>query len=540
MELDLRLLLRIARRWMWLLILIPVAAGSLAFVSSSRQTPMYSSSALIRINPPANALVDLSALQLSQKLGETYRMLIVTEPVLQNVVDILDLSYSVNQLRNNVSATAVSDTQLVRITVTDPNADTSALIANTVASEFVRYVSEESRYLIEGTLAGLADQANALESELIQTDEAIRRVSGMSDPVVQAELEALQAKRTQLQQQIISVQTQMQAVSVGMVASQTQVTVSELAKPPSQPYSPTPRTSLLLGGFVGALLAAGVIALLEFLDNSVKSDTSIPDLIGVPLLSSIREVPSLPAGGQQVVVISKPLSPAAETIRLLRANLDFVGAGQPVRAIAVTSSGPGEGKSTVSANLAVASAQSGLRTLLVDADLRKPTQHQIFGIPNDLGLSLLLTQPDLPWEKHAVKVAVPNLQLLPSEPIPPNPADLLALGTFARLLDLVGQDVDLVIVDTPPVLAVSDPVLIARHTDGVLLLARANRTKLDALTRSAESVNQAGIRLLGVVLNQVSATSDDGYAYYYEGEKGPREIPMDSDIKRINLTEQRA
>jgi len=201
-------------------------------------------------------------------------------------------------------------------------------------------------------------------------------------------------------------------------------------------------------------------------------------------------------------------------MRLLRTNLEFASASQPIHALTVSSASPSEGKSTTAANLGVVMAQSGLATVVIDADLRKPTLNRIFGVENHSGLTTLLTHPETAWEEEAKKVALPGLYLIPSGPIPPNPSDLLSSDRFARLIDQIKEDADLVIIDSPPLLSASDALAISRHTDGVVLVSHSGRTRIDALRHAANSIHQGGIRLIGVVLNRQKG--QHGASYYGE------------------------
>ena len=526
MELDLRQLVRIARRWWWLLLLAPVLAGSMALIASDRQQPLYSASVVLRINPPATSTLDVNAVRLSQELGETYRSLISFTPVMNRVIDTLDLPYTAQELRDKTTATTVRDTQLVSVAVSDPNPDQAALIANTIASEFTSYVNEEAQNQLQIQVSGLNDQIAGLEGDLatIQTELAELSVpENDENEEVQTQIRELELEQTQIESQLSTLQQQSQSIASAVTSAQVQVTVSDPATPPDAPYAPRVAFYTLLGIFVGLIIAIGAVALLEYMDNSVKADTDFMDLTGTAVLASIGVIPNLRPGGNQVYVVSEPRSPSAEAIRMLRANLEFAAAGQPINSLAVTSSNPSEGKSTVSANLAVVMAQAGMRTVLIDGDLRKPTLHKIFGIPNDRGLTRLLTHADEQWQAYSTRVAVPNLTLIPSGPVPPNPADLLSIDAFPELLERIGKDADMVIIDTPPVLAVSDPLVIARRVDAVLLVAKAGQTRRDSLRHSAEALQQGNIRLIGVVLNQQKSKDGVGY-YYYEGY-GPTTTP---------------
>lgn len=534
MELDLRQLVRIARRWWWLLLLAPIISGATAYIVSDRQQPMYSASVVLRINPPASATLDVNAVRLSQELGETYRSLITFTPVMERSITALSLPYTVDEMRTKVTASTIRDTQLVRVSVSDPNPESAALIANTIASEFTAYVNEDAQSQLEVQISGINDQIANMETQLATTQTRISEIdtaANEDDEAIQTELKQLNLDQTRLESQIASLQQQAQTTASTVSSTRVQVTVSDPATAPSAPYAPRVLFYTILGAFVGILIAIGAVALLEYMDNSVKADTDYQTLTNSPLLTTVGAIPNLRSGGNQVYVVSEPRSPSSEAIRMLRANLEFAAAGKSIKTLSVTSSSPGEGKSTASANLAVVMAQAGLRTVLIDADLRKPTQNKIFGIPNDNGLTRLLTHPDEQWQQSGTRVAVPNLTLIPSGPIPPNPSDLLSIDAFPQLLEKISADVDMVIIDTPPVLAVSDPLVISRNTDAVLLVAKSGQTRRDALRHSAEALQKGNVRLIGIVLNQQKTKDGVGY-YYYEGY-GPTTNPAPSPSGKL-------
>jgi succinoglycan biosynthesis transport protein ExoP len=307
------------------------------------------------------------------------------------------------------------------------------------------------------------------------------------------------------------------------------VGINNEARIPSEPFEPQPLTAALLGAFVGLLLAVALIAILEFLDNTVKPQLDFQELTGAPMLASIPQAPNVRSGSHQVYTVAQPRSAASEAIRLLRTNLEFASASADIRRFVVSSPNPGEGKSTTAANLGVALAQSGARTVLIDADLRRPTLHHIFGVPGDDGLTTLLTHPDRPWESVARRVAVANLMLVPSGPIPPNPSDLVSSQRFISLLDAIGQDADLIILDSPPILAASDALAMAAHVDGLVLVCYSNKTRLDQLAHAAQAIRQGGIRLIGVVLNRTK--KQQGATYYGEYYSG-------SDVRQKEISAQ--
>lgn len=203
----------------------------------------------------------------------------------------------------------------------------------------------------------------------------------------------------------------------------------------------------------------------------------------------------------------------SEAFRTLRTNLEFLSPDRPVHSILVTSPGPSEGKSTVSANLAISLAHAGRQVILVDADMRKPVQHRMFSLPNAAGLTTALVRGIMP--DICQDTFVRGLRVVTSGPIPPNPAELLGSGMMSALIGALASEADFVIYDAPPVVAVTDAILLAPRLDGVILAIRLGVTSRDAAKRTKQLLSGSRSRLLGVVLNQVRPGRGYGYYYYY-------------------------
>ncbi|MBN1934412.1 MAG: CpsD/CapB family tyrosine-protein kinase [Anaerolineae bacterium] len=250
---------------------------------------------------------------------------------------------------------------------------------------------------------------------------------------------------------------------------------------------------------------------------------------------------------ESLIVIRYPRSPAAEAFRALRTNIQFSSVDKPVRTLAITSSNPEEGKSVLAANLAVTMAQLGRSVVIIDADMRRPRQHDIFDLENSRGLSnvILEPQPDLStysWRLTYERLSrrflesdgeidierdesawIGDLRVITSGPIPPNPADLLGSGRMEALIESLKDQADVIIFDTPPVLAVTDAVVLATRVDGVLLVNDARRTRRGMVRRAVGHLRQVGAPLLGVVLNRVSSSGDGYYTYqHYYGYGGDK------------------
>ncbi len=269
----------------------------------------------------------------------------------------------------------------------------------------------------------------------------------------------------------------------------------------------------LLQGFIGGtLLGATTAFVLEKIDNTIKTTKSARDLLGYPLLGSI---PPFPNGNliqvvPEVIVRNNPDSPVSEAFHMLQTNLRFFNSERPIKVIVVTSSVPKEGKSTIATNLAVAMSQLGRRVLLVDGDLRHPSQHQIWEIPNELGLSSVLTsQSDL---EHAVCEVMPNLQVLTSGVANRNPLALLDSSQMAVLVAQIAQNYDFAIIDSPPLTVAADATILGKISNGILFVVRPGVADSASITLSKELLEKASQNVLGIAINSTKVKT---YSYSY-------------------------
>lgn len=218
-----------------------------------------------------------------------------------------------------------------------------------------------------------------------------------------------------------------------------------------------------------------------------------------------------------LVALSQPHSAAAEAYRTLRLNIQFASPDRPLHTLLATSTSPDDGKSTTIANLAITLAQTGHRTILVDADLRRPSLHRLFGLQNEHGLtSLMLVNGDKNAANTVQRTSVENLAVLTSGPLPPNPSELLSSRRMAEVIEGLQGAAEYVLFDTPPVIAVSDAAVLAPQVDGCLLVINAGRTKRDLARRAKATLEKVNANIVGVVLN--NAKEEGGYSYYGEGK----------------------
>jgi capsular exopolysaccharide synthesis family protein len=288
----------------------------------------------------------------------------------------------------------------------------------------------------------------------------------------------------------------------------------------------------------------GAAVVADSLDASIRRRSDIEKLLGVPSLAVIPRLPSTngmrhgvaralprmksstPAApsrpDEDLVIVREARSPAAEAIRTLRTNLMFSQAVQSMQTLVVTSASPSEGKTTTASNLAVAFAQQGMRVLLLDCDLRRARLHRIFGVSREPGLTeFVLGFSD--EEAVTRATSVPGLYVIPSGKLPPNPAELLGGESMRRALTALTEGYDLIIVDTPPLLAAADAAILATLSDGVLLVLRAGSTENAAAQQSMQQLGAVGARVIGAVLNDPDAQVPK-YGAYYSYEYSSAEV----------------
>ncbi|WP_223692389.1 polysaccharide biosynthesis tyrosine autokinase [Leifsonia poae] len=292
------------------------------------------------------------------------------------------------------------------------------------------------------------------------------------------------------------------------------VRVIQPASAPTDPSSPNTRLNLVAGLVLGLLLGSLIVVLRELLDTRVHSAAIATAVTGVPLLGTADREKRRAVGP---VVLRDPLSNAAENYRQLRSNLEFVAVDSDTLGFVVTSSVPGEGKSLIALNLALALAEGGRKVLLVDADLRRPMVAAYTGLPGEAGLTSVLvgraTAADVvqTWGDTGLKV-------LASGPIPPNPSELLSSRAMAELVDSLVHEYEVVVFDTAPMVAVADAAILARMLDGALLVADRTRVHRPQLAQTMDSLEKSGVRVLGLVLNR-STPAKDRHAYYYRPQE---------------------
>lgn len=373
----------------------------------------------------------------------------------------------------------------------------------------------------------LNNRIRAAQTELAEAQANERNLDALLE---QVKAEAFEVNRKQIafdqlqreanndQRLYDLVLTRLKDIELSGMLRTTNVRSLDAARPSWMPVSPNVKQNLLFGLVAGLVLGVGVVLGREFLDSTVKTQEDVEERLKVPFLGLFPMVgePGEVAPAPDLHVFKHPNSAAAECCRAIRTNLLFATPDEPFKTLVVTSSGPEEGKSTITISLGVAMAQSGSRVLLVDTDMRRPRLHKAFGVANDVGVSSLIVGEGS-LERAAKSTEVPGLFVLPCGPIPPNPAELLHAQGFEKLLAELSEKYDRIIFDSPPINAVADAVVLGAQVDGVVLVLKALRTQRELARRGLRTLHDVNANVLGAVLNHVDIESNTygGYAMSY-------------------------
>lgn len=513
----------IPRRKVTILVTVAVLVG-LAVLSTVLQTPVYEATAevLVRDDPTIGGgnQVARNPAEIEQRLRtdiEVMRSASVRSAVEEELgyqpkvriapkgetTVIAVSSRDTDPVRAAHEATAYAETF---IAVRRASTVDSLLATADRIQEKVDELDEEAAE-IDQVLTGFAEQIAAAPDEAARQRLALQQAADRQR--AESRLASIAGRKDTAEEQLDAVQLAARTTGNGGV-----VLVSE-ADVPTDPVSPNPVRNIGAALLLGLLLGIGLAYLREYLDDSLRSKDDLDGLTGgLDVLGMVPQVASWKnRTSPYLISLAAPTSPEAETYRGLRTSLQFIGVDRPLQLVQITSASPGEGKTTTLANLGVAFARAGHRVLLVDCDLRRPRLHSFFGLPNDRGFtSAILGDHDILDVVQTVPDC-PRLAVLPSGPVPPNPSELLSTQAAENLLVRLAERVDYVLIDSPPLLPVSDARILSRYVDGTMLIATVEKTSKRSLARALELLEQVDAPLVGVVLNGLDA--DAAYAAGY-------------------------
>jgi len=449
----------------------------------------------------------------------TYLELINQGLMLEKVAQALNVNFQ--QLADTITSMRVEsirNTQLFRVYVEGYHPDYLVAVANILPSVLSDEITNVRTERFAESRKNLTAQIDAIKAQIEVTQVNIDRVGTPRSTQQENQLRDLQTVLAQQQNSYANLVQSFENLRLVELQAMDNIAAVRSAKLPQEPISGNTIPNILLGSIIGIALVLTVITLIEYLDDRVRSPQMIQDTLGATFLGAIDVIrtQSNAAGlNEKLITAVEPRHPVAEAYRSIRTNLRFSTIDSRLDTLIVTSSMAGEGKSVTAANLAIVMAQLGLSVVLVDADTRKPTQHKLFHISRQPGLSDALLAEGTPPQQYLHEVDVPNLRLLPSGMTPPNPAELLSSQRMRQLLEALHREADVVILDTPPVLVVTDAAVLASYVRDAVLVVNAKRTQRSALARSIEALHKIDAHVCGVIVNELSRSAR-GYAYYGE------------------------
>ncbi len=539
--------LQIVRKGWWLLIIAAIIAGTGGYFWADSQPALYEASVLLSIgsyieSPNPNT----SEIQTGEQLARTYLVLARTRDVLQSTIDTGDFSLSVGQLGNMIDTQIIPGTSLIRLTIEATDPALAADVANELARQVVLHspsnLTQEQEQELETARTEILRLQGLLSDMTARLDEinAEMEAAATSDTLDLDRLEQLRASRDLLIDQINATSAniaEFSTASANLRARTNSVDIVEEAVPPTTAQKSDPVVTALIAALLGAGAAAAVLILREAVDDTIRTPEEALGTLGLPVMGKIARF-----GGRRddyaarLIAAKDPSSRIAEEFRAIRTRLIYDMNQRESIAYVITSPGPEEGKSVVTANLAVALATANYRVLLVDADMRRPSLHEFFGLSNDHGLSNMLSvEPaDVLTDQYTLtlnedyvdcikQTDIPNLRVVTSGPALDNPAEQVGSAMMHHWYKAFeyADNVDVILFDTPPALSAVDTAVLAATTDAtVLLVLRSRRTRRGAALETMEMFRQLGREVCGVVLNNVKAADLATTAAYYYKYKG--------------------
>lgn len=539
-SLELRDYLGILRRRKWFIILPTTVIVVAALTASLLTTPIYEAAAdvVLQSNKRSTVIGDvaLPAEDPTREL-QTQIQVMTSRPVAEETAKRLNLNVPPEAIQGRVTAQVLGQTSIIKVKARDASATLARDLANGVAATYIDLRRKAS-------LDNFAAQANDLQKKVDETTAVLQQLDNdLSDAINKARGEkstdagtgALVTNLTNRREQAAAQQSFWKtALDKLQIQSGLQTTSAEIVSPAALPTSPVePKLSrkVIFALTIGILLGAGVAFLVEYLDDSLRSKQDAEQAFGAAILGMVPRAQSWGDRHDAVLLsVKDPASTTAEAYRSIRTNLQFALLDSGSKIVLVTSPSASEGKSTTAANIAVVLAQSGKSVIIVDCDLRRPRVHKFFQLRNTEGITtaILAERPlvDL-LQRPRIAGAPPSLMALTSGPIPPNPADLLGSARVGELIETLGTLADYVVIDSPPIVPLSDAAVLAPKTDGVVVVAKAGQSSRRASAQAAEKLNAVGSSILGVVLNEVTPNfGEPGYYYdYYYYYQSYRPVP---------------
>lgn len=513
-EIDLREYLSILWRGKWIIVLCTVLAIAVGFYLVFTLQPVYEAKTKVLIvekslsgelfgeyNPEYSSSSEVNFQTQVEILG--------SRQFREEIIKKLSLKIKPDALEGKINISRVSGTKVINIGVQDSDPELAAEIANMLAQVYIDWNTENYQENLKEVLGEISVKIEDSKQNLDDVSSEIADLEGSGREVP----ESLRKKLEMNSELYVMLSEKYENLRINEAMVESSAKITESAVVPESPVKPNKKLILISALFIGLFLGCGVILLKGFLDNTIKTTSDVKKYYGLNVISQIAYDKAYDVKKRELVVLKDPNSQVSESIKELRTNLGYFNIDKKIKTIGVTSAQLLEGKSFISANLAAALAQSGIKTLLLNADFRKPIIHKYFNYNNISGITSILTgYSKLSEEIKTTKVE--NLYFLPSGPIPPNPAELLESDLMSKMLGTLSEKYDYIIIDTPPIVPVTDLVVLAKKIDAILIVARVGRVTRATARQAVEKVGVIRNKVLGVVLNGVIRKGS--YYYYYK------------------------
>jgi len=492
-----------------------VTAAALLY-SYLLQERLYQASSwvVVKEKPLESSVLEETISELSsqpERSLQTHVELLKTKEMARKVIEALQLGSGVKDLMGRIDVQPVSNTNIIEIKATDRYPERARDIANLYAQLYQEWRRSENVREISKARSEVWSVLQSTKDEAIDLSRQIEQRFGN-----QAIPEELKVEQQIAYNYYVDLQRIYRELSISEDLMSGGLEVIADDDVPESPVSPRPVRNGVLAFFLGSILGLGLAFLVDYLDDTVESREEVVRLYEVPVLGEIprhRELESQQRRSS-LVMVTEPKSPIAEAFRALRTNIQYVNYEQKLKTLAITSAGPSEGKTFVVANLAVSLAEAGHRVLVICSDMRRPAVQDFFHLRNVEGLSTVLVGSK-PLEECIQDSGKRNLRVLTSGPLPPNPSELVGSRRMNEVLSKSKALADLVLIDTPPTLAVSDTAVLAPRADGVLMVVGLGNAKRDDARKARDLLLQVKSNLVGAVLNNVEEARSYGYYYYY-------------------------
>lgn len=541
---ELQPYLDIFRRRLWFIVGAVVVVALAAGLASRLRTPTYTASSRVYLLPdnPAEQLTPAQASVRDPSRFVQAQIAIVESEAVARLAATYVPGVSADQLQRNVSVSSSSTSDVLEVSASDSSATTARDMANAVVKGYIENRRQSAVSVLQQAAKDLNDTLVPLQANITDLDARIAAASRPGAPPGD-DPTALKSARDAAAAQYQTLYARQQQLVVDISLQRGGAEVIAPAKTPTAPVSPRPTRDAAAGGLVGLFFSSGLVLLREQLDDRFRSTADVERALGLPILAQLPFDDDSARVPDRLATVDRSQGALSEAVRSLRTTIRYTALDRPVKTLVITSALPGEGKSMVSANLAASCAEAGLRTVLIGADLRRPRLSALFGISNrSPGLTNAVvglngvghgtgSEPDVLGDGGRTSsttarpqgvgalVAKPirNLAFLPPGPIPPNPAELLGSQRMQEVLVELAANSQLVIVDTPPVLPVTDAAVLSAQVDGVILVVVMNETRQSSALQAKAILEATNARLLGVVLNKAPTTAAP---YYYAGYSG--------------------